>query len=95
MKIDVLEFIRRFLQHSLPSGFMKVRYYGFMHPCCSVPLEKIRASIELIHGFDVEISDSTEGLRKKTAPVCPDCGCEMRYICSVLPHEMPHYRGAG
>jgi Putative transposase. len=27
--LDVMEFIRRFLQHVLPSGFMKVRYYGF------------------------------------------------------------------
>jgi len=30
MTLDVMEFIRRFLQHVLPSGFMKVRYYGFM-----------------------------------------------------------------
>lgn len=28
MKIDTHEFIRRFLQHVLPIGFVKVRYYG-------------------------------------------------------------------
>ena len=28
MKLDVHEFIRRFLLHLLPSGFFKVRYYG-------------------------------------------------------------------
>jgi hypothetical protein len=27
--LDALEFIRRFLQHVLPQGFVKVRYYGF------------------------------------------------------------------
>jgi hypothetical protein len=35
-KFDVIEFMRRFLQHVLPTGFMKVRYYGFLHPCYSV-----------------------------------------------------------
>jgi len=28
--LEVLEFMRRFLQHVLPSGFMKVRYFGIM-----------------------------------------------------------------
>ena len=28
MKLDVDEFIRRFLLHILPKGFFKVRYYG-------------------------------------------------------------------
>jgi hypothetical protein len=36
-----MEFMHRFLQHVLPSGFMKVRYYGFLHPSCSTPLEEI------------------------------------------------------
>lgn len=30
--IPVFEFMRRFLQHVLPSGFHKVRYFGFMSP---------------------------------------------------------------
>ena len=29
--IDPLEFIRRFLMHVLPSGFQKIRYYGFLN----------------------------------------------------------------
>ena len=36
------EFIRRFLQHVLPTGFMKVRYYGFMNPNCKVTLGHIQ-----------------------------------------------------
>ncbi len=35
LTLDVHEFIRRFLQHVLPRRFMKIRYYGFMHPCSS------------------------------------------------------------
>jgi hypothetical protein len=33
MTLDATEFIRRFLQHVLPSGFCKVRYFGFLAIC--------------------------------------------------------------
>ena len=32
-----MEFIRRFLQHVLPSGFVKVRHYGLHHPSVVSP----------------------------------------------------------
>ena len=30
MTLDAVEFIRRFLLHVLPKGFMPIRYYGFL-----------------------------------------------------------------
>jgi hypothetical protein len=42
LPLEVMEFIRRFLQHVLPTGFMKIRYYGFMNPNCKLPLDHIR-----------------------------------------------------
>jgi hypothetical protein len=30
MSLDAHEFIRRFLLHVLPKGFVKIRYFGFM-----------------------------------------------------------------
>lgn len=33
MKLDAIEFIRRFMQHILPSGFCKIRYFGIMAIC--------------------------------------------------------------
>jgi len=30
MVLDALEFIRRFLLHVLPKGFVRIRYYGFL-----------------------------------------------------------------
>jgi len=33
MSLDAGEFIRRFMQHVLPSGFCKIRYFGFMAMC--------------------------------------------------------------
>jgi len=54
MALPVMEFIRRFLQHVLPTGFMKVRHYGFMSPTSSVELDEIKALIELSYGFENE-----------------------------------------
>ena len=30
MTLDALEFMRRFLLHVLPSGFVKIRHFGFL-----------------------------------------------------------------
>ena len=57
MHFDVMEFLRRFLQHVLPTGFMKIRYYGFLHPSSSVKLEEIRELIEISSGLEIVIPD--------------------------------------
>lgn len=33
MRLDAMEFIRRFMLHVLPSGFQRIRYYGFLSNC--------------------------------------------------------------
>ena len=40
--VSAEEFIRRFLQHVLPKGFTKVRYYGFYSPNQREVLSKVR-----------------------------------------------------
>jgi len=40
--VSAEEFIRRFLQHVLPKGFSKVRYYGFFSPGRRAALSKVR-----------------------------------------------------
>ena len=82
LALDVMEFIRRFLQHVLPAGFMKIRYYGFMNPNCKVALERIRALIELSYGFAVDLPvPEIEPPRRTT---CPCCGGLLK-LRSVLP----------
>lgn len=85
-QLEVMEFIRRFLQHVLPTGFMKVRYYGFLHPCSSVSLAKIQIAIETANGARVVKIEITI---KKYIPACPDCGGELEYLYSVLPYMIP------
>jgi hypothetical protein len=33
LKLKAMEFMRRFLQHVLPSGFQRIRYYGILSNC--------------------------------------------------------------
>ena len=43
MKLDGVEFLRRFLMHVLPSGFMRIRHYGFLANCVrQVRIEQLR-----------------------------------------------------
>jgi len=84
--LDVMEFIRRFLQHVLPAGFMKVRYYGFMSPNSSASIDRIRGLIELSYEFEV----TTPGFKtEKPEPFCcPSCGGELKYLYSILPFQL-------
>lgn len=84
--LDVMEFIRRFLQHVLPTGFMKVRYYGFLHPGCSIGLAQIGAAIEAAVKINAVIVKITTA---RYDPTCPDCGGELEYLYSVLPYMIP------
>lgn len=45
--------------HVLPTGFMKIRHYGFMKANSSVSLDQIRALIELQNGFEFKTGKST------------------------------------
>ncbi|TFH14972.1 MAG: transposase [Lentisphaerales bacterium] len=45
MTLPALAFMARFLQHVLPKGFTKVRYYGFLHPRCAAKLESVREQL--------------------------------------------------
>jgi len=42
MTVSGFEFLRRYLQHILPKGFIRVRYFGLLHPYFKEELRKIR-----------------------------------------------------
>ena len=47
MELPVFKFLHRFLQHVLPKGFVKVRYYGLHHPAYRQKLSLARAAIHM------------------------------------------------
>ena len=78
IRLAIPEFMRRFLQHVLPCGFMKLRYFGFLSPSCAVPLEEIKARIEMAHGF---ARQSPPMEIEPPAPIrCPHCGGSLRFV---------------
>ncbi len=82
MTITAMEFIRRFLQHVLPRGFMKVRYYGFMSSNSSVEHDRLSALIELSFEFDIELPAREPDPRPR--PTCPNCGGTLvRYLQTI------------
>ena len=84
--LEAAEFIRRFLQHVLPTGFMKIRYYGFLSPNCSVPLEKVNTLIQLAFGFTLK--EPERQAEPLIQPTCRHCGGLLKYIASLLPYQM-------
>ncbi len=72
-RVAAEEFIRRFLQHVLPKGFIKVRYYGLFAPSNRKVLKKVRT---LLGARDAKRATPSHEARRP-ANVCPKCGSVM------------------
>jgi Putative transposase/Transposase zinc-binding domain len=94
LTIDALEFIRRFLQHVLPLGFMKVRHYGFMNSACKINLARLRLLIiDALGKISADFSDLVvkKAQSQRAKPFCHSCGSQLFYLFSIIP-GVP-YRG--
>lgn len=85
MTLPVMEFMRRFLQHVLPRGFLKVRYYGFLSPSASVPLPDVKARIEMASRFALAASETIS--EPPAALRCRHCGGALRFSRLLLPGD--------
>jgi len=79
MTLDAHEFIRRFLLHVLPMGFMKIRYFGFLsHKNKKQALPLIRKLIDpdakLPEKIVETIIEMMHRLTGKDITCCPKCG---------------------
>jgi len=77
MTVGAEEFIRRFLQHALPAGVHKVRYYGLWSPSNRKKLRKMQQILtqsendqqeRLEEDMDAEVSAPSE---PRLCPHCP------------------------
>lgn len=86
--LPTMEFMRRFLQHVLPRGFMKVRYFGFMSPNFSLPLERIRTLIQSCGACTAQEIQKIATIVLTSIPmVCPDCGGDLSFLGVILPER--------
>ncbi len=90
MRLKPDEFIRRFLLHTLPDGFHRIRHFGFMAnrhraaklALCRFLLDREQATTNSVAPPPVSSDPQTPAEH----PACPDCGGVMRIIARV-PHS--------
>lgn len=86
MTLSALEFIRRFLCHVLPKGFVKIRYCGFFSAGSREKLAVIRRQLD-----DPATETSTDGEEASSLPKhripCPRCGKVMVRYQKIFPGE--------
>jgi hypothetical protein len=81
------EFIRRFLQHVLPKGFQKVRYYGFFAPGQRHRLQQAR---RLLGAASPPVSaPCAQAPAQPPVPrlLCPSCGQPMHRTQTLRPQH--------
>ena len=81
-------FIHRFLQHVLPKGFVKVRYFGFFAPGCRKRLAALRQQIEQESPENVAGAEATpESADSISEPklCCPSCGQPLLFQRTIQP----------
>ena len=92
MTIHTHEFIRRFLLHVLPMGFMKIRYFGFLsHKNKKQAIALIRKLIDpdakLPEKIVETIMEMMLRLTGKDITCCPKCGKGKMKIIKKLPRH--------
>jgi len=95
MTLEALEFLRRFVQHVLPKGFMKIRHYGLL--ASRHRAEKLRRSRQLLllvnlasalACAELTLSGMMACVAPAALPHCAQCGGQ-RFLRMVLPKEDP------
>ena len=84
MALDAMEFIRRFLQHVLPKGFMKIRHYGFLNPNCSLSIQEVCNLILFFYEDAVIFLPDIPKYEKRNVK-CSHCGKDLKFILFLSP----------
>jgi hypothetical protein len=83
--IPAEEFIRRFLQHVLPKGFVKVRYYGLLAAANRHLLDQARQLLTTAAAQSIPSNADCQQKDKLDPPRCPKCGAALRLVERLKP----------
>ena len=79
------KFIHRFLQHVLPRGFVKVRYFGFFGASVRPHLLALRQLLETTQPLSRSHPDPLPARCPPLAWLCPSCGQPMLFQRTLAP----------
>ena len=86
--LPVEEFMRRFLQHVLPKGFVKVRYYGLFSPSYRPVLQQLRLWLPWPEWPELPVAQPVCSASPPGSMCrCPHCGQPMRHIKKLKPQR--------
>jgi len=80
MRIEIGEFMRRFLLHVLPNGFHRIRHYGFLangHRANKLARCRSLLAVPSAPGDRQNDRDNVRETNNYTPPACPCCGGRM------------------
>lgn len=85
--LDAQEFIHRFLQHVLPQGFVKVRYYGLFAATHRTRLVSLRQQLSqsTVARPSPKPQPETDQAQALPKRLCPHCGQPMLFQSTLLP----------
>jgi hypothetical protein len=84
--LSVEEFIQRFLQHVLPRGFVKIRYFGFFGSSQRLLLAALRLLLDSDNNsFPPNILCSPSPTSPKAPFLCPTCGKALLLLYTIPP----------
>jgi hypothetical protein len=92
LKLAGEEFLRRFCQHILPIGFVRIRHYGFLAPSNR---QKLRSAQYQSAGQTTPLKqqkhsqDSTAQARRPNSYLCPRCGKDYMLCVSTFKASRP------
>lgn len=97
LKLDAVEFIRRFLLHVVPSGFMRIRHYGILanrykKKNLSICREILGLHPELPEREDKSIREMMLELIGKDITQCPECKKGKMVVVAEIPDFKGVYR---
>jgi hypothetical protein len=90
MTLPADEFIRRFLQHAVPPGFQRIRYYGFLANChrsakLALCRQLLATAASLLLPQLADCRDLLAALTPIDLRLCPQCGTGILSRVSFLP----------
>jgi hypothetical protein len=80
-KVTGQEFVRGFLQHTLPSGFHRIRYYGFLNKHSSLSIDYVRMLVWFYLGWNYLLAKRVVPEPPPKRPMqCQECGGDLHLV---------------